>query len=52
MHAIVIIILAGFSLNSYKTGGVKDASEAISDIKSGIEQGYSQEKFTSFELND
>ncbi len=52
MHAIVMVLLAGLAINSHKTGGVSSASEAYSDVKAGIEQGYSKDKFTSFKLND
>ena len=52
MVPFFIAILMGLSLNSYNTGGVDSASEAFSDIKSGIEEGYSKDEFTSYKLND
>jgi hypothetical protein len=52
MHAIFIVILAGFSINSHNTGGVASGKEAFEDIRAGIEEGYSKDEFTSFKLND
>lgn len=52
MHALVIVVLAGFALNSHNTGGVESGKEAVQDIKAGIAEGYSKEEFVSFKLND
>jgi hypothetical protein len=52
MIGIVLVILAGFSINSHNTGGVASGKEAFEDIKAGIEEGYSKDTFTSFKLND
>ena len=52
MTFIVIVLLAGFAINSHNTGGVSSGKEAFEDIKTGIQEGYSKDTFTSFKLNE
>lgn len=52
MFTIVWVLLFGLAVNSHNTGGVSSGKEAFEDIKSGIEEGYSKDEFTSFDLND
>lgn len=49
---IVLAVLAGLAINSYNSGGVQSGTEAVKDIKNGIAEGYSKDRFTSFKLND
>jgi hypothetical protein len=48
----IFVFLPGAAVNSHNTGGVASGSEAFHDIKAGVVEGYSKDKFTSFKLND
>jgi hypothetical protein len=37
MHAIILVLLAGISINSHNTGGIKDFDEAVKDTKASFE---------------
>lgn len=52
MTHIILILLAGMSINSYNTGGVASVGEATDDIVQSVKDGYSHDTFTSFRLND
>lgn len=52
MHALVIVLLAGFAINSHNSGGVHSGKEAWEDIKHGVEEGYSKDHYVGYKLNE
>ncbi len=52
MHAIVIALLFGLSINAYNSGGVSTPKEVVQDVKAVVKEVRARDEFVSFQLND